>query len=159
MCIEIRIAKDDDAAALAELQRSSIRQALGADYSSEVLECFASFVTVDRFLEPKKPCVRIVGERDGAILGFGTLFLDGTLGGLYVVAAHHAEGIGGRLLEHLEETARHHGLTSLRLESTITAAPFYAHKGYLPRPRVLHALSNTPPISMAVIPMEKSLTC
>ena len=50
--------------------------------------------------------------------------------GLYVSYSKRGLGIGGILLQHLEEYARQQSIVQLSLTATPSAQPFYAAKGY-----------------------------
>lgn len=59
--------------------------------------------------------------------------LDGTTGKVErvaVLAERRGEGLGRRLMDRLEDTAREQGLETLTLHSQTHAADFYEHLGY-----------------------------
>ena len=68
-----------------------------------------------------------VAERDGRPVGFSGV-LDGTLEMLFVDATQHGRGIGTALLTH---ALREHGVTDVDVnEQNVSAAGFYAHRGF-----------------------------
>lgn len=68
-----------------------------------------------------------VAERDGRPVGFSGV-LDGTLEMLFVDAAQRGSGIGTALLAH---AIRKHGITKVDVnEQNVSAAGFYAHRGF-----------------------------
>ena len=61
----------------------------------------------------------------------GTIGLEGQeVVGLYVSYSKRGLGIGGILLQYLEEYARQQSIGKLNLTATPSAQPFYAAKGY-----------------------------
>ncbi|MDR5699259.1 acetyltransferase [Agromyces aerolatus] len=68
-----------------------------------------------------------VAERDGRPVGFSGV-LDGTLEMLFVDARQRDSGIGTALLTH---AIREHGVTTVDVnEQNVSAAAFYAHRGF-----------------------------
>jgi putative acetyltransferase len=92
---------------LAEADRDEIEGKLQSDYFPAV--------------------VLSVAERDGRPVGFSGV-LDGTLEMLFVDATQHNGGIGTALLTH---AIREHGVVRLDVnEQNVSAAGFYAHRGF-----------------------------
>lgn len=92
---------------LAEADRDEIEAKLQSDY----------FPAVTLF----------VAERDGRPVGFSGV-LDGTLEMLFVDATQRDGGIGTALLTH---AIREHGATKVDVnEQNVSAAGFYAHRGF-----------------------------
>ncbi|MGO1839751.1 MAG: acetyltransferase [Candidatus Microbacterium stercoravium] len=92
---------------LAEADRDEIEAKLQSDYFPAV--------------------VLSVAERDGRPVGFSGV-LDVTLEMLFVDATQRGGGIGTALLTH---AIRHHGVTNVDVnEQNVSAAGFYAHRGF-----------------------------
>lgn len=92
---------------LAEADRDEIEARLQSDYFPAV--------------------VLSVAERDGRPVGFSGV-LDGTLEMLFVDATQRDGGIGTALLTHV---IREHGVTKVDVnEQNVSAAGFYAHRGF-----------------------------
>ena len=79
----------------------------------------------------------LVAHEDGAVLGCaGLRLLPGRIGEvtrLFVVPAARRRGLGARLLDGLEDHARRHGVTTLRLDTRrdlAEARRLYARHGY-----------------------------
>ncbi len=61
----------------------------------------------------------------------GTGSLDGNrIRNVYVSIHHHGQGVGGRLMSELEQTASDQGLTRVTLHAAISAEGFYEKLGY-----------------------------
>lgn len=68
-----------------------------------------------------------VAERDGRPVGFSGA-LDGTLEMLFIDATQRGSGVGSALLAHAIEE---HGVTEVDVnEQNVSAAGFYAHRGF-----------------------------
>jgi amino-acid N-acetyltransferase len=68
------------------------------------------------------------------IVGIQFYGSDALLRSLVVSAAHRAQGLGQRLVEHAEQHARSHGVGTIYLLTT-TAERFFLSRGYIVTPR------------------------
>jgi GNAT superfamily N-acetyltransferase len=71
----------------------------------------------------------LVVERDGAIIGTGSLIGD-EIGGVFVRRDVQGQGIGTRLMDELEERASAAGLASVSLSVSLPSRAFYVRRGY-----------------------------
>ena len=71
-----------------------------------------------------------VADLDGTPVGFVDVARDGLIDMLYVHADHQGSGIASLLLRTVEASARTHGLLRLFTEASITARPFFEHRGF-----------------------------
>jgi GNAT superfamily N-acetyltransferase len=78
-----------------------------------------------------------------------------TLGAIYVAASAGGRGVASALMKTLEAKARELGMRALRMESSLTAAPFYVKHGFSELDRGEHRLAGG--ILMACVKMEKPL--
>ncbi|WP_313741131.1 GNAT family N-acetyltransferase [Pseudomonas sp.] len=79
----------------------------------------------------------------------------GELGALFVAPHAMGQGIGRRLVEHLEDLARAAGWSHLSLEATLNAAAFYRRCGFIgDSEAVYHSPSG---VSLRCVPMHKVL--
>ena len=129
-----RLAEVSDAAEVCDVVRRSVAVLCIDDHRKDES-------TLAEWLENKTPLnferwirsdqhVAAVVERDGNLLGFGLLNLNGTLALLYVDPAARFCGVSKALLAFLERAALDAGIQTLRLESTATALRFYQSAGY-----------------------------
>ena len=134
MATIVREASPDDALLACEVLRRSIRELCGVDHKNDEK-------AIAEWLENKTPenvrqwlaspyTYGVVAERDGTMCGFAMVGKDGTISLCYVVPEVHHSGAGKKMLAELEAQAARWELTSLRLESTLTAKPFYERNGY-----------------------------
>lgn len=152
----IRRARPEDAPAMLEIHQASIRE-LGAErYDEEQVEAWASTDEgADRYPIEDDDHLVVVAERDGAIVGFGGLNLAAAeVGAVYVHPDHAREGVGSRILEHLEAEARERGIGALTLRASLPGVPFYERAGYERVERVTH---ETGGVEIECVDMRKEL--
>jgi GNAT superfamily N-acetyltransferase len=137
MAILVREASFEDAVAACEVLHRSIRELCGADHKNDE-------TIVAEWLENKTPenvqewlasslTYGVVAELDGTVCGFAMVGMNGTISLCYVVPEVLHCGVGKRMLAALEAQAARWNLRSLRVESTLTAKPFYERNGYASR--------------------------
>jgi GNAT superfamily N-acetyltransferase len=78
-----------------------------------------------------------------------------TLGAIYVAAHAGRRGVASALFKTLETKARALGMRVLKMESSVTAVPFYVKHGFQERSRGTHRLAGG--LLMACVNMEKRL--
>jgi putative acetyltransferase len=112
---------------------------------------------IDQYLRHSLPNeTTVVAEMDGKIVGFGTIVeSNNELRALYVSANFGRQGVGSALLRELEKLAKERGCGELHLDSSLTAAPFYANHGYEETGQGEHTLSSGN--KMACVKMRKAL--
>jgi GNAT superfamily N-acetyltransferase len=135
MAMIVREASPDDAPFACEVLRQSIQELCGVDHNDDekvVAEWLENKTTenVRRWLASPYT-YGVVAECDGTVCGFAMVGKDGTISLCYVVPQVHHSGAGKKMLAALEAQAARWKLTSLRLESTLTAKPFYERNGYV----------------------------
>lgn len=121
MSVEIRPAAPGDAAALTEL---AFRSKAHWGYDDAFMEACRSSLTVHgTCVEPT-----FIAEREGMVAGFYQLDGD-EVDKFFVDPPHIGSGVGRALWEHLVETARDHGLSSITILSDPNAKGFYEAMG------------------------------
>jgi N-acetylglutamate synthase-like GNAT family acetyltransferase len=123
----IRRAETADAAALTALARTS-KAAWGYD-AAFMAACRAELTVGARDI--RRDLVYLI-ERDGQVVGFYRLRVQGTLGEvamMFVAPDVLGAGIGRRLWAHLEEVARQADVTRLEVDSDPHAEGFYRARG------------------------------
>ena len=160
MCVSIRAMRSEDARRFHEIQRESVRGIASRDYPTAVIEAWAplpiSDEVVERFLSNRDGEMRLIAELDGQAVGIGALVPGNSeLRACYVVPGAARRGVGAAIVAEIERIAREHKLDYLRLESSLTAEPFYAALGYHVEAR--GALMIAPGVPMAAITMSKRL--
>jgi putative acetyltransferase len=131
MPFDIRRYQPSDLAGLISLFRDTVRRINRRDYSDQQVLAWAPddidpLQWMRRF---ENKAVR-VAELEGTPVGFVEVARDGQIDMLYVHADHQGEGIASALLRAAEAWARTRGLARLFTEATITARPFFEHRGF-----------------------------
>lgn len=124
--------KPDDASALLDLFRDTIRRVNSRDYSPSQIAAWASdeidpVAWTDRF----SGRFVIVAEETDTLLGFAELEPEGHIDRLYVSADHQGQGIGQQLLAAVMREASRVGMERLYVEASITARPFFEAHGFV----------------------------
>jgi GNAT superfamily N-acetyltransferase len=134
MKINVRPAEQRDAAAVVEVIRRSIQELCAADHHNdhETLNMWLANKTPENFLNwlanPDNFCV--AAELNDHLSGVGLLHHSGEIRLCYLAPGAQGQGIGKAMHAKLEAVARDWGLSSLHLDSTAMACPFYEALGY-----------------------------
>lgn len=126
---DIRAATTDDAAALSALIQEAVRISNARDYSAAIIDLICANFVPGKIIEKMgRRDVFAAVDETGIV---GTISLGGDrLHSMFVRARRQSQGIGRRLVAHLEAHALTKGLSSLHLSSSMTAKPFYEKLGY-----------------------------
>jgi GNAT superfamily N-acetyltransferase len=156
----VRTARIEDARGILEAHYSAVHETAAGDYPLEVRRAWAMPVTLERIDRYSKHALSnettVVAEVDGRIAGFGVIVeAESELRAVYVAAEFGRRGLGSALLRELERIAKERGCRELRMDSSLTAAPFYASHGYEETGRGEHLLSSGE--EMACVRMRKVL--
>ena len=131
MPIDVRRYRPTDLAGLIALFRDTVRRINGRDYSQQqVLAWAPDDIDARRWRHRFDSKEVWVADLDGAPVGFVDVARDGLIDMLYVHADHQGVGIASLLLRTVEASARTHGLLRLFTEASITARPFFEHRGF-----------------------------
>jgi putative acetyltransferase len=131
MPIDVRRYRPTDLASLIALFRDTVRRINGRDYSQQqVLAWAPDDIDARRWRHRFDSKEVWVADLDGAPVGFVDVARDGLIDMLYVHADHQGVGIASLLLRTVEASARTHGLLRLFTEASITARPFFEHRGF-----------------------------
>jgi putative acetyltransferase len=131
MPIDVRRYRSSDLAGLIALFRDTVRRINGRDYSQQQVMAWAPDDIDARQWRHRFDSKEVwVADLDGAPVGFVDVARDGLIDMLYVHADHQGVGIASRLLRTVEASARGRGLLRLFTEASITARPFFEHRGF-----------------------------
>lgn len=165
MKFTIRLTSPEDAQGFLEAYHSAVHVTAARDYPLEVLLLWSPPVDESRVIAKKKRMEQTLGHtvmsyvavaEGGEIIGLGELVPPDTLGAVYVAASAGGKGVASALLRVLEARARELGMRELRMESSLTAAAFYARRGFKELGRDRHQLADG--VDMACVRMEKALS-
>jgi putative acetyltransferase len=129
--VRLRPYRPDDAPALLDLFRDTIRRVNCRDYSPTQVAAWASDyidsgARFGRFTGRFVP----VAEEAGRPVGFAELEPNGHIDRVYVSADHQRRGIGQQLLAAVVAEAQRVRITRLFTEASITARPFFEAQGF-----------------------------
>jgi putative acetyltransferase len=131
MLFDIRRYKPSDLTSLIALFRDTVRRINRRDYSDQqVLAWAPDHIDPLQWMRRFENKAVRVAELEGAPVGFVEIARDGQIDMLYVHADHQGEGIASALLRSAEAWAQTRGLARLFTEATITARPFFEHRGF-----------------------------
>ena len=139
----VRAARPADAEAAAEVLRNSITKLGVADHQNDpgTLETWLQGKSATDFLgwlaDDDQFCV--VAQSREKVRGVGLIDRSGEIRLCYISPRVRGRGVGSTILAALEQKAAAWGLTSLRLQSTASARPFYERHGYVPDGESTHA--------------------
>jgi GNAT superfamily N-acetyltransferase len=129
--LAIRKADKDDARVIWDIRNAAIISQCTGHYSAEELEIWTRGEMTEQFTETVEDSF-YVATLDDHVVGTGMINLEaGTVDAIFVRPGQMRTGIGRQLLLHLEKIALHAGLSHLRLDSTLNAAPFYRACGFV----------------------------
>jgi putative acetyltransferase len=160
MRVIVRDMRTADARAFLEVHHAAVRGLAAKDYPPSVIDDWAPLPITDEnvrhFLENPDKEMRLVAELNGAIVGIGALVLaSNELRACYVSPDAVRQGVGSALVARIERIAREDGLTSLHVDSSVTAEPFYRALGYGIRERGEHVRRSG--LRMLCVKMHKSI--
>lgn len=125
--IRIRNYESKDCEAMAKLFYDTVHTVNARDYTQAQLDAWATGrVDVKGWDASFRNHKTLVAEKNGQILGFGDMTEDGYLDRLYVHRDWQGKGIATAICDALEASVK----GSVTTHASITARPFFAHRGY-----------------------------
>ena len=131
MPFDIRRYKPGDLAGLIALFRDTVRRINRRDYSHQQVMAWApDEIDAQQWTRRFDNKAVWVADLNGMPVGFVDVARDGQIDMLYVHADHQGSGVATRLLRTVEASAAKRGLLRLFTEASITARPFFEHRGF-----------------------------
>ena len=123
---------DSDFHAAAKLFCETVHAINTGDYSPEQLDAWAPCDKEHRNRIARKLASQYVAglKECGILIGFGSLGDDGDIDTIYVHKDRQGQGVARSIVDALERVAAKRGQESVSLFSSITAKPFFEHRGY-----------------------------
>lgn len=129
--MELRKYRTEDLPQIARLFRDTIRTINTRDYTPPQVEAWSSaweaLQSRDDFFST---LYTLVAVENGQVVGYGNLDGSGYLDHLYVHKDFQGRGIATALCQALEQHARDLGCREVTVHASITARPFFEHRGY-----------------------------
>jgi GNAT superfamily N-acetyltransferase len=155
--MNLRSANAADAEAILHVHTESLMILCAGDYTPQQLEGWAKLPVDERWLARKferGDVVLVAEDHRGMIIGFGERAGD-EIRAVYVHPLNARRGVGSMLLRELERSAAAAGVDTLRLDSSLTAEPFYKRCGYQVESRGMHDCGNG--TTLQCVRMRKSV--
>jgi N-acetylglutamate synthase-like GNAT family acetyltransferase len=128
MEIEIRRATAGDAEAVYEIVARALRETNARDYPASVIDRLV-LTLPERVASKLEACHTYIAVADGLVVG--TASLNGqTVNSVFVHPDFQGRGIGTKLMDAVENAAEVQSERTLSVQSSITAQPFYAKRGF-----------------------------
>ena len=157
----IRKAAVGDAQGIVEAHRAAILEKAKTHYDEKIIEAWAPEVTPDRVSRmidhiTNEQVYTVVAESGGQIIGFGQMNVgENRLGAVYVRKSAFG-GVGGKILQHLIQTARERGARFLTMDASLNSELFYNRFGFKSINRGTHVLKRAG-IEMPCVKMKLEL--
>lgn len=119
--------RPDDAGQVKALVDRTVDTCYDPAYPAEARAFFKQHHSCDSVLEDAGRGLTIVAVAGGEVVGTGTL-VDGGIRRVFVAPECQGQGVGGGLMDRLEEEAM--GLESIELDASLVSLGFYLHRGY-----------------------------
>jgi putative acetyltransferase len=143
IAMTIRAATIRDTGKIAVTHRASIEGLCSGCYNAQDIAGWVDIISPGIYESAINEKVMIVAAKGGEIIGLGILDPERQeVGAIYVHPECKGTGVGKRLLSALEAKALENNLDRLALCSTINAAGFYNHHGYILEGKTFHVLPN-----------------
>ena len=102
------------------------------DYTKAQVNAWTSVnMDVEVWTNSLKSKFTYVAEKDGKIIGFGELEANGHIDRFYCHKDFQGQGVGTKIFEQIELTARDLKINKLFVEASITAKPFFEKKQFI----------------------------
>ncbi|MDP2183431.1 MAG: GNAT family N-acetyltransferase [Actinomycetota bacterium] len=121
-----------EAADLAPVQQvihRTIDSCYSGVYPPRAVRFFREFHSLDRILERHAAGNILVAEEDGVVMATGAI-VEEEITGVFVHPEFQNRGIGGQVMDRLEDIARAGGHPSTRLSVSLPSRDFYENRGY-----------------------------
>ncbi len=128
-----------------ELVQRTIAVSYRPDYSPEVIRFFQNYHPREKILDDAANGRIVVAERDGGIIGTGTI-REAHIRRVFIDPACQGCGLGKSIVEHLERNARDRNVPAIDLSGALGSKTFWEARGYAVRQEVFRAIDGGPVI-------------
>lgn len=130
--MHVRSYRPGDEIALWQVFHDAVHQLAANHYSQEQLDAWApqrpDWTKWRQRIQALQPFVAVC-DNDQA-MAYADLQANGYIDHFFVAPQHARQGVGRRLLAHIEQTARQNGLHELSADVSLNAQAFFAHSGF-----------------------------
>lgn len=151
--MKIRKATAADAIDAWAIRKDSVLAACAGHYPMESLAIWVDGVPGEKWTRLVERGFYVV-EDAGQVVCTGMLTVEnGQIDAIFVRPSHMGRGVGRAMMVYLEAEAKALGVTEMRLDATLNAAPFYRRCGW--SGDVIATYQSPRGIELACIPMTK----
>ncbi|KZL48947.1 acetyltransferase [Nodularia spumigena CENA596] len=130
--MKVRRYEIGDTEAIMQLFYDTIHEVNIRDYTKEQVDAWTSVnMDVEVWMSSLKSKLTYVVEEDSKIVGFGELETNGHIDRFYCHKDFQGQGVGTKILEQIELTAKSLEIKKLFVEASITAKPFFERKNFI----------------------------
>ncbi len=126
----LREFQSTDLAALKTLVHGTITTCYPGHYPPEAVRFFVRYHEEEAILRDAAAGCTVVLDKGGRLLGTGTLVAD-EIKRVFVAPPFQQQGLGRRILQHLEELATLQGARTVTLDASPPSKVFYDRLGYV----------------------------
>ncbi|PMS17289.1 GNAT family N-acetyltransferase [Trinickia dabaoshanensis] len=153
--IAIRKATRSDAHDAWYIRRDALLDKCASDYPGTVLAAWTDGAPGEKWTNLVERGFYVATE-NVAVVATGMLTVaTGQIDAIFVRPSHMGLGVGRRMMDFLENLARQHGVTTMRLDATLNAAPFYRRCGWAGE--TIGTYRSPRGIELACVPMTKTV--
>ncbi|ALK08594.1 GNAT family N-acetyltransferase [Blastochloris viridis] len=124
-----------DAPAAAAIFEAAIAELAAEDYSEAQLAAWMASLNEEELAARMADQLALVATVGGQVAGFAALADNRKIDLLYVHPELARQGVATQLIEALEKLAAARGASTLEVEASDTAEPFFQRRGYSPEQR------------------------
>jgi len=129
--MEIRSAKNADITQIGNLFKETILHVNLGDYTPEQVKVWASGSNeIDKWEKKIAEQYFILVEKDDKLCGFSSITPEGYIDYMYVGKDYQGRGVASLLYQELIKKAKEWNVQRLTSDVSITALPFFQHKGF-----------------------------
>lgn len=132
--MELRRFRESDIHAIVALFYDTVHNVNIRDYTQEQLDAWASRedleLRTEAWKESMSKQIAYVAVIEDVIVGFADMSESGYLDRLFVHSGYQRRGIASALADMLESKAGKAGIGEIITDASITARPFFEHRGY-----------------------------
>ncbi|MDH6148680.1 MULTISPECIES: GNAT family N-acetyltransferase [Paraburkholderia] len=153
--LTIRKATCDDVFDAWHIRKTSVHAACTGHYPAAALSAWVNGAPTEKWASVVERDFYVATDED-VVIGTGMLTVaNGQVDAIFVRPSHMGLGIGREMLQFLESLAVDHGVTTMHLDATLNAAPFYRHCGWSGDSVSTYRTARG--LELACVPMTKRL--
>ncbi len=132
--MHIRSYNPNDLEQVTHLFHKTIHNINSQDYSQKQIDAWAPLdeAQIERLKNNLTDNISYVAQKDGTIVGFGTLTKHGYIDMIYTHKDYQGRGVATAIYHQLEDEAEKLGIKTLHTQASITALPFFEKRGFQP---------------------------